>query len=716
MVVNKMTMRTLWAKLRKKNKKDYRQFQFCILFAVMLISSYTILMFSPLIQKSLPDGGDTGKQAYLIFGIAVLGCTIFVWYATRLFLRYKSREIGVFMALGAQKGTLAGALAAEMAKMILVYTLEGIAAGAVLALIAAKILEAVTASVNNVRFAFTLNGLLLSLGYGVVLMLLIAAQTWSFMRRTNIMEVINEQRRQETMKKGVSGSYLIFGIILAFAGIFVAYILPQFTARQLGIFLGGWTNVFYLVTVIGIYRILVYTVSSHQRGRNPQKYYDNVLHYGMLKFQGASVVKNMLVIVLLIIGGLYAVYYVPMQMMSAVDQNGRYEAEYSVRYLQDSQEPDQSETEALASQFGVEVNDYREAEFIRVTGSGVERDMDENNLLKEDYYEKYAEYDCTSAAEYEKLSGIRLDIPKGEYYLIQYENSLESTWYRYDDMDRLYAEASGKYLEMKYAGNTVFNAGVFTSNGMDFGSRFVLNNEDYETLKEGISENKLETQAVFDTEGSRETEFATAFYKEFAERMSDDMNVMGYYNSWKEERVGKEAYADMAADAVVNPDQPAQETDWQYEPIIVPLREQQMLMRNAIRMTLFAYVFLICMAAVGVIGYTRSQSVGIGNAQVFEDIKRLGADRGYRVWLLKKQIKNIYLLPTVIGTVGAVLYELFILLGNDGVIQSYEIITLGISLVLALLTGGYQYLLYRKSLNKAGELLGLSGRQQTGSK
>ena len=98
-----MTLQNLWKKLRKYNRKDYRQFQFVILFAEMLISSYLMMLFSPLVQKALPDGGDTIKIATLVFGIAVVGCFVFVWYAARLFLRYKSREIGIFLALGAEK-------------------------------------------------------------------------------------------------------------------------------------------------------------------------------------------------------------------------------------------------------------------------------------------------------------------------------------------------------------------------------------------------------------------------------------------------------------------------------------------------------------------------------------------------------------------------------------------------------------------------------------
>ena len=153
-------------------------------------------------------------------------------------------------------------------------------------------MELTVADVYNGKFSFTLSGFLFSALYAFILFLFIQFQAGRAMKRTNVMEVINEQRRQEPMKKSVSKAYLVSGIVLTLAGIFCALILPQIIAYTVGIFLGGWTNVFYLAAVFGVYRVLVYAVSSHQRGRNPQKYYNNLIDYGMMKFQGASVIRK----------------------------------------------------------------------------------------------------------------------------------------------------------------------------------------------------------------------------------------------------------------------------------------------------------------------------------------------------------------------------------------------------------------------------------------
>ena len=328
-----MTLGNLWGKLRKRNKGDYRQFQFSTAFAVMLISSFLMLVCSPLIQGALPEGGDSGKQVWLSFGVSAIGCIVFVLYVTKLFLRYKSREIGIFLALGAEKHTLKRSLAGELARMTAVCSAAGILLGAVIAFIAGNIIEVLVADVYD--------------GYALILFLFIQFQAGRAMKRTNVIEVINEQRRQEPMKKSVSKAYLISGIALTLAGIFGALILPQVVAYTAGIFLGAWTNAFYLAAVFGVYRVLVYAVSSHQRGRNPQKYYNNLIDYGMMKFQGASVVRNMLVITLLLFGGLYAVSYLPAMLTGSASEQG-YEAEYSYRYLNDAEEPSESVISDLA--------------------------------------------------------------------------------------------------------------------------------------------------------------------------------------------------------------------------------------------------------------------------------------------------------------------------------------------------------------------------------
>lgn len=657
---------------------------------------------------ALPEGGDSGKQVWLSFGVSAIGCIVFVLYVTKLFLRYKSREIGIFLALGAEKHTLKRSLAGELARMTAVCSAAGILLGAVIAFIAGNIIEVLVADVYDGDFTFTLSGLLLSVCYALILFLFIQFQAGRAMKRTNVIEVINEQRRQEPMKKSVSKAYLISGIALTLAGIFGALILPQVVAYTAGIFLGAWTNAFYLAAVFGVYRVLVYAVSSHQRGRNPQKYYNNLIDYGMMKFQGASVVRNMLVITLLLFGGLYAVSYLPAMLTGSASEQG-YEAEYSYRYLNDADEPSESMVKDLARKYGLTVENYREGDFLRVFGSGTERDADENNQLVESYYDRFAQYDVTSAAEFEELTGISLDIPDGAYYQIIGSTSYENIWNHFGDMDQLYIESEDAYLPLSYVDTVSYESlNISGDNNMGDASRFVVSDADFARLKTGLSDDSLETQVLFDTDGASldEIAFSNELFRTLAEGMSENMDVLTYYNAASAERNGSE-YTETFAGAAVDPENPLKAADWQFAPHLVPLLDQQMLMALAARLLTFSYIFIICIAAAGVIGYTRSQSVGLTNRQVFEDIRRLGADRQYRRTLMRRQLRKVFVLPTILGTGVCLLYEVLILWNNDGQISAGEIRSLLIIALIAAAAAVYQFTIYRLSVRKTGKLLKL---------
>ncbi len=703
-----MTLGNLWGKLRKRNKGDYRQFQFSTTFAVMLISSFLMLVCSPLIQGALPEGGDSGKQVWMSFGVSAIGCIVFVLYVTKLFLRYKSREIGIFLALGTEKHILKRSLAGELARMTAVCSAAGILLGAAIAFITGNVIKVLIADVYDGDFSFTVSGLFFSVCYALILFLFIQFQAGRAMKRTNVIEVINEQRRQEPMKKSVSKAYLISGIVLTLAGIFGALILPQIVAYTAGIFLGTWTNAFYLAAVFGVYRVLVYTVSSHQRGRNPQKYYNNLIDYGMMKFQGASVVRNMLVITLLLFGGLYAVSYLPTMLTGSSSEQG-YEAEYSYRYLNDADEPSESGICDLAGKYGLTVENYREGDFLRVFGSGTERDADENNQLIETYYDRFAQYDVTSASEFEELTGISLDIPDGSYYQIIGSTSYENIWNHFGDMDQLYVESEDASLPFSYLDTVSYESlNISGDNNMGDASRFVVSDADFDRLKAGLSEDSLETQVLFDTDGAslNEIAFSNELFRTLAEGMSEKMDVLTYYNAASAERNGSE-YTETFAGAAVDPENPLKAADWQFAPHLVPLLDQQMLMALAARLLTFSYIFIICIAAAGVIGYTRSQSVGLTNRQVFEDIRRLGADRQYRRTLMRRQLRKIFVLPTILGTAVCLLYEVLILWNNDGQISAGEIRSLLIIALIAAAAAVYQFTIYRLSVRKTGKLLKL---------
>lgn len=315
----------------------------------------------------------------------------------------------------------------------------------------------------------------------------------------------------------------------------------------------------------------------------------------------------------------------------------------------------------------------------------------------------------TSAAEFEELTGISLDIPDGAYYQIIGSTSYENIWNHFGDMDQLYIESEDAYLPLSYVDTVSYESlNISGDNNMGDASRFVVSDADFARLKTGLSDDSLETQVLFDTDGASldEIAFSNELFRTLAEGMSENMDVLTYYNAASAERNGSE-YTETFAGAAVDPENPLKAADWQFAPHLVPLLDQQMLMALAARLLSFSYIFIICIAAAGVIGYTRSQSVGLTNRQVFEDIRRLGADRQYRRTLMRRQLRKIFVLPTILGTGVCLLYEVLILWNNDGQISAGEIRSLLIIALIAAAAAVYQFTIYRLSVRKTGKLLKL---------
>lgn len=701
-----MTFNQIWKKLRKHNQADYRQFCFCTGFAVMLISSYIMVLFSPIVQNTLPIGGDSRKQIYMIFVLAIVGCTIFSVYATGLFLRFKSKEIGVFMALGAGKNKVRSALLTEIVRISAGSMVLGIMAGCVMSWVTGNVIKIIAGKATEYSFAFTAVGFGASILYGVVVFLVIMVLAIRFMKRSNIIDIINEQRKQEPFKKTVTKWYMIIGIVLLVSGILIAFVVPGIVANLTGHYMGGWTNLFYILGAIGLYRLMVYSIACHRKGKNPQKYYKNLISYGMLKFTGSSIVRNMLVITLLIMASLFAMSYTPMNSVTINAIRERYEAKYAYRYLEDADGITKEDAEKMALEYGVEIKNYREAEFAAVLGSGIESEnVDENGDLIKIYRDKIGIYECIGASAYRSLTGQDIQVENGNYYMIQSSDRKENIFNRFDDMDKLYFQDEEAYLEMKYVGNVEYQA-LTIDNGFDSNARYVISDQDYEALREGIVPSKIVKQVLFDTvQNEQAVDFANKLYQEFALRQSDNMKVCAGYDAFKARQEG-DSYG-YRFPAIFDPDNSVRETDWKYEPALVILQMANQLLTTSVYNLLFIYVAVICMAAVGIISYTRSQSVGVTNRQVFLDVEKLGADHEYLGKLLKEQVQKVFVLPTLVGGIGMFLFLVLVLWANDGRFMADESVILIFELFITAGIMLFQFIMYRISKKKVGKFLGL---------
>lgn len=698
-----MTMLNLFTKLKKYNKGNYRQFSFCYALSVILVSTLTLFMLSPFVQSRLPIGGDSRKMLYMVYAVAVLGCVLFIIYATGLFLRFKSREVGIFMALGTPKRVLAKTLTKEIVLLILKLGIAGIIIGGVIAFVFGKVYEGFVQSATGDSFSLPLTGFIGSFLFVTITVCIVMGMAVRFLKRANLIEILNEERRTEPIKKNVDTKYLVWGIILIAVGLLGGLIIPYIVSTMLKRSLSGFPYIFYVLVFIGLYRVMVYSIAVHKKGRHPQKYYKNLISFGMMKFQGISVVRNMLIVTLLIAGSLFAIFFSATNLIQGLGSAASEANDISYRYLGDAEKLTQEQVEKLAEDYQVGIDNYREAEFLRLLGSGVSREnYDKSGKLIEEYRKQDYIKNFISADEFERVTGIAVNVQPGMYQYISREGNNENYWFLPDDLDLVQNPDSGLQKPLSYAG-TVEYSSFFYHYGQDGNANYILNDEDYAELEKGLSDEMHMTHILFDLSDTGDTYgFSKDLYARYCNSVSDSMKKMSAYDEYREATDSEYSYSEPVE---IEPERLGMEIDWKYAPVFVPIQEKSFVQSYATLLLIFIFVAIVCLVSAGVIGYTRSITVAIKSKSVLMDVKKLGADRTYLNRVLKEQVKKVYVLPTIVAVVLMLVYYTLTLWQNDGTITLNEYPMIAVNVLTCLAVCIYQYVLYRYSLKKAGKVI-----------
>lgn len=696
-----MTMNKMLSKLRAHNKGNYVQFLFCVTLSVMLITSFSVVLYSKAVQNTLPVGGDSRKQIYMIFAVALIGSYIFTIYSVGLFLKYKSREIGVFLALGTPKSRLLKALLVETVQLIFYCIAAGLLLGGAVSFIIWQLFRMFLSNTEQMAYQFSPMGYLIGFAFGIIVMITVIIQIIRFMKRTNMMDILYEQRKSEPLKP-VTKLYEISGITFLFFGILLGYGVPNIVST-FGKLMPSYWSITYLLSLIGIYRIITYAVVYNKRGKNPQKYYKNIISTGMMKFQGKQTVRNMCIIALLLAASLFASFY-PLQLFSSADSVNNSPIDFAINYKLSENQLEKEDLYQIAEQYSVAITEYQEVIFSELLGSGIERDWDDSGNFIEDYYELYQYFEFINVSAYNELTKDNLDIRDGSYYVIKSPETSDGFWVKFNDLDSITNPITDKNLSVSFAGTV--DCQQLVNNGP---TRYILSDKDYSLITNTLTLNRQIRQILFNTEDADNSyEFSKAVYREFLRRASDKMAVMRTYDEYQE-------YLAISAGKAYSYNEPMELTEdnpdlmeyWKYYPVMKVLIGKTFFQNLAIFFLVFIYVAIICLAAVGIISYTRSVTIGLSNKHLFDDLKRLGANHKYIIGCITRQMNKIFILPTIIASILMYAFTLLMLWGNDGNLAGTDMKAIILDICIGLLIFLYQYSIYRASLKKIKKIIGI---------
>ncbi len=696
--------------LRRANRKNYLLLTSCCFFSTLLITAYVTMMRSPTVLGVLPEGGDSRKQVMMIFVLAVIGCGVFTCYAAGLFFRSKSRDTGLFLALGAPRGLLRAELRKELALMALTSCGAGALLGTPLAWVLWRGFRLLVVDTEEMPLILEPTAWLFALAFAAFVFVMLFFLGARFLGRTNIIDVVNETHRSEPIRD-VPRWYGPAGLALMAFGGFLGYIMPGVIIRGLHWYPPeGLTAIFYAPLFVGLYMVLLHTVVNGWRSGKNQ--YQHIIATSMMKFQGRQTVRNMLVITVLLAGAYFSSFYAPMLGTGAMLGYDLRPVDYAYHWRCDQDIPQRDEVEALAEEYGVVLTSWTQQPMARLGRDGISVIETEGPMgitYTEEYQELLGSNLFLSESAWNALAGEDLDLRPGTVAgIFDRDGSGQGV---FGDIHLVTNPLTGQRLPVEPAEGL--------RNDVLFG-RYVLDDGDYAAMTQGLPDQWREEIALFDVENAEDTyTFAKALFNEIVDRSGPEVEVYDSYDPVRralDEAAGEDYFLapehlEESGFSSLRYDQ-RNSSDfrnfWQYMPQFRVMDKADFVKTMAVFLMLFIFIAILCFAAVLVIGYTRCLQVALSNAQVYEDLHRLGASRAYLRRAVRGQVARVWMVPVVVGTtLMYALYAMIMYFNDGGIFTDAEVAGLGnCALLVAVLSAGL-YGFYRLTLRQTYKVLKL---------
>ena len=702
--VTGMTRNKIFAKLRRKNKGQYGILAFCIFLSVLLLTAFALMYFGPTVQEFLPEGGDTRKLAILLLGATAVGCAIFTLYASILFFRYKSREYGIFLALGEQKKTLGTMLFKELVLLTGAAAALGLLGAIPLSWLIWKLFESFLVSTEEMEYHFGIGGLLVGLVFAIILAILLGAAGRKFVKKTNVMDILRTQHQPEMVKKIPAWTF-VAGMGMVLGGLLLAMGLPRIFVHVFHVGPPFVLNLFYFLAVAGIYLVLLSIVGQNRKGKNRKKYYKNLVSVSLMRFSAKSTTRNMCVVVLLLFAGIFAVYYGLLYSDSAGYIDNGTTRDFVLHYPVQEKQVTKEEIRKLAGEYSVGIQDYTEGEGANLVITYKMTDYTEDNEYVTVTREKGKTALFFSGKTYQQLTGEDPGVAPGTYKTITEAGHQDNIWDFTDGLSEVSNPDTGTETGLTFGGTLEYNS----LSDMSEPFAYVLNDKDYETLTEGIGQEWMEHLVFFDAADPEASyPFTRALYEEYVSRATDLSAHMGNYDRWEELQAKANGEEYMYGDKVeMDPEDTQLLVNWRYGPQFQILNSQEWMQFVGVYVMLCLYIFIITLSTVAIMTYVRGVSVAADNREVFVSLERLGADSEYRKKVLKAQLRKIFIYPTVLGCGVGLLFSIGMNYMNDGRLTAAELRSLMIVLGISLLIFLFLWAVYQAARRKGEKILGI---------
>ncbi|MCY7904393.1 FtsX-like permease family protein [Bacillus inaquosorum] len=219
MNINQLILRNL-----KKNLRNYYLYVFALIFSVALYFAFVTLQYDPAINevKASIKGAAAIKTASILL-VAVVA--IFILYANTIFIKRRSKEIGLFQLIGMTKHKIFRILSAENIMLYFGSLAIGVFAGFSISKLVLMILFKIVDVEADAKLHFSGQALIQTIIVFCGIYLLIMIMNYTFIKNQSILSLFKVMSSTEDKVKRISFFQMLIGalgIVLILTGYYVS--------------------------------------------------------------------------------------------------------------------------------------------------------------------------------------------------------------------------------------------------------------------------------------------------------------------------------------------------------------------------------------------------------------------------------------------------------------------------------------------------------------
>ncbi|WP_377521400.1 FtsX-like permease family protein [Priestia megaterium] len=196
----------------KKNVKNYYLYVFALMFSAALYFAFVTLQYDPALDatKGSIKGGAAVRAASVLL-VAIV--SIFLLYANTIFIKRRSKEIGLFQLIGMTKTKIFRILTVENFMLYFASLIVGILIGFSFSKAVIMILFKITDTKGIAKLHFSEEALIQTLIVFGAIYLLIMTMNYLFIKRQTILALFRVTSSTEGKTKKISVLEIIIGIL-----------------------------------------------------------------------------------------------------------------------------------------------------------------------------------------------------------------------------------------------------------------------------------------------------------------------------------------------------------------------------------------------------------------------------------------------------------------------------------------------------------------------